>query len=143
MYDRDRASAFVGRASLEKELEHDRFSARLAREYTSDFTTDRYGTYETTSGSLAWEKDFLKGWTYTLSYSMEKRKPTGDTGEEEETDTAGSVSIGWNPVEQFALNWRPLEDLFVTMSYEHLMTEYEISGTARENRYRVMTEVRF
>jgi len=141
--ERDRASAFVGSALLEKELEHDRFSLRVAREYTSEFTTDRYGTYETTSGSLAWEKDFLRGWSYTLGCSLDKRKPTGQTVEEEETDTVGSLSIEWNPLEQFSLNWSPLEYILVALNYEYLRTEYEILGTARENRYRVMTEVRF
>ena len=141
--DRDRDTAFVGSASLEKDLEHDRFSMSISREYTSDFTTDRYGTYETTAGSLEWEKDFLKGWTSTVHYSMDKRRPTGDTLEEEETDTTGSLTIAWNPVEQLALDWNPIEYLLVSMTYEHLATEYETSGTARENRYRVMTEVRF
>lgn len=141
--DRDRATAFVGSASLDKELEHDRFSMHIAREYTSEFTTDLYGTYETTSGSLVWEKDVLKGWTSTVHLSMDRRRPTGDTDDEEETDTTGSLSIGWNPVEQFALNWSPLNYVMISLSYEYLRTEYETSGTARENRYRVMVEVRY
>ncbi len=55
----------------------------------------------------------------------------------------GSLSIEWNPLEQFSLNWSPLEYILVALNYEYLRTEYEILGTARENRYRVMTEVRF
>lgn len=141
--DRVQDTAFVGSASLEKSLEHDRITVRVAKEYTSEFTTDRYGTYDTTSASLDWVRDFLKGWTSTVHCAVDKRKPTGDTQDEDETDATGSFTVAWNPIEQFALAWKPIEYLLLSVGYEHLLTEYETSGTARENRYRVMTEVRF
>ncbi len=143
MEDQDRESMFVGRASLEKAMENDRFSVSISKEYTSEYTTDRYGTYDTASGTLGWEKDLLRGWTSALHYSIDRRRPTRETLGEEETDATGSLALSWNPVEQLALNWNPIEYLMLSVNYEHLRTKYEISGTARENRYRVMAEVRF
>lgn len=141
--DEDSETEFTGSASLEKSLEHDRFSLRIAKEYTSEFTTNRYGSYDTTSGSLDWEKTFWRGWTATARGSWVRRKPTRGTEEEETTDTTGAFTIGWNPIEHLALRWEPISFLVLSLSYEHLTTEYETSGTARENRYGVMAEVRY
>ena len=136
-------SRFIGLASFEKRLEHDRFTIRVAKEYQAQFTSDRYGTYYNTSGSVSWEKALLKGWTSTVRYSIENIKPTGNTRAEEETDTNGTFIIAWSPVEQFELDWKPISYFLISLNYEHLETDYETSGTARENRYRVVTEVRF
>jgi len=143
MEDQDRESGFAGSASLAKVLEHDRLNLRVAKEYSSEFTTNRYGTYDTTSVDFDWYRDISRGFSSTARFSLEKRRPVGGTVDEEQTDGTGGLSISWNPVENITLSWDPVESILVTLSYDHLRTKYETSGTARENRYRVMVEVRY
>jgi hypothetical protein len=140
----DTRNTYVGTASLEKQLEYDRFTLSGSKAYTSEFTASHYGIYDTSSAALSWERQLHKGWTSRTSLGYEKRKPVSGTEyEEEEKDTTGAVSFEWRPIEQFDLNWQPMERLTVSTSYTYLRTEYESSGTARENRYGVMAEVRF
>ncbi len=139
----DRETGFAGSAFLAKDLEHDRFSLRVAKEYTSEFTTNRYGTYDTTSGSFEWHRDIDRGLSTAARYSVDRRRPVRGTDDEDQTDDNAGFTIDWNPVEAYALSWDPIEEVLVTLAYNHLRTKYETSGTARENRYRVMVEVRY
>jgi hypothetical protein len=115
----------------------------VAKEYSSEFTTNRYGTYDTTSAVIDWYRDIARGLSTTARVTMEQRRPVGGTVDEDQTDATGGLSITWNPAEDLALSWHPIEDILVSLSYDHLRTKYETSGTARENRYRVMVEVRY
>ncbi len=139
----DRETGFAGSASLTKDLENDRFSLRVAKEYTSEFTTNRYGTYDTTSGSFEWHRDIDRGFSTSARYSMDRRRPVRGTDDEDQTDANAGLTLDWNPVEAYALSWDPVEAVIVSLAYNHLRTKYETSGTARENRYRMVIEVRY
>ncbi|HPC48176.1 MAG TPA: hypothetical protein PLW83_09025, partial [Deltaproteobacteria bacterium] len=139
----DAETTFVGSASLEKGLEHDRFLLRGEKSYTSEFTTSHYGTYDTTSAEFSWERRLHAAWTSTARLSFDRRRPTGATIDQEERDASAGISLVWNPVEQFHVNWRPIETLTVSLNWRYLRTSYETSGVARENRYGTVVEVRF
>ncbi|HOM29808.1 MAG TPA: hypothetical protein PLS81_10180 [Deltaproteobacteria bacterium] len=138
-------STFAGSAAVEKQLAEDRFALRASKAYTSEFTTSRYGSYDTTSFSLDWERRVSRGLTARSNVVYERRKPVREAAqdEEEERDGSGTVSIEWLPMEHLHLDWRPLERISLTARYTYLRTAYETSGTARENRYGLMAEVRF
>ncbi len=133
MEDEDRESAFYANASFEKNLRDDRVSMHIAREYSAEFTVDNYGSYDTLSAEALWHKRWLEHWSTTAGISADRSRPIGDTLDQTETDSSAHAELVWEPLEQFT----------ATLSYRYLKTRYETSGTARENRYRMVVEVRY
>ena len=129
----DRQSAYNALLSLVKTQNNDRFNLSLAKEYSADFTTNRYGTFDTKSASLAWQRQWWKEWSSNTGISIIKRKPTNGTLGENETDYTTSFTLAWKPIEYFTTD----------LTYEHLQTKFETSGTARENRYKLEAGVRY
>jgi hypothetical protein len=105
----------------------------LAKEYTTEFTDNRYGTYDTKTASLTWIRQWLQAWSTSTGFTLSERKPSAETLEEDETESTTNVSLTWTPIEYFTGN----------VIYEHLQTNYESSDTVRENRYRLVMEVRY
>jgi hypothetical protein len=133
MEHQDRQTTYNMSVSLVHAVERDSLAVSVSKGYTSEFTTDRYGTYDTRTASMTWEKGLLRTLTGSTGLSIENRKPTTGTEGEEETDIVARASLSWNPVEYAT----------TTASYGHLQTEYEGSDTERENRYRMVVEVRY
>jgi hypothetical protein len=133
MEQQDRQASYIARVSLDKSLQDDRFHLSMAKEYTAEFTTNRYGTYDTKTASLSWIRQWLQTWSSSTGLSILKRIPSMGTTGEEETDSNASISLTWKPIEYFT------GDLI----FEHLQTKYRTSGTARENRYTMTIEVRY
>jgi len=133
----DREQDFAARGELTRRTQNDTLSIRVSREYTAEFTTDRYGTYDARSIYASWERTLLRDLMLLSNITYEERKPVSDTGfnviTEEEKNFTGVVS----------LNWTPLEYLSIRPSYERLERNREISDTVRENRYRIIAEVRY
>jgi len=123
----------VARLSLDKSLESNRFHFSIAKEYTSDYTANRYGTYDTRSAELSWIRQWLLDWSSDVGFSIYKRRPVSQTIGEFEIDSTAHASVTWTPVEYFTGN----------VIYEHLQTDYESSDTVRENRYRLVMEARY
>jgi hypothetical protein len=130
---RDRQSAYIARLSLDKNLSDDHFHLSVAKEYTAEFTTNLYGTYDTKTASLSWTRQWLQAWSSSTEFSISKRIPTTGTPGENETDSVANVSVTWKPIEYFTGN----------IIYEHLQTKNESSDTVKENRYRLEMEVRY
>ncbi len=129
----DRETAYLARLSLDKSLADDRFHVSVAKEYTTEFTTSRYGTYDTKSASLSWTRQWLRAWSSSMIIGISKRRPTTGTAEADETDSNANVSLNWVPNQYFTGN----------IIYEHLQSREESSDTAKENRYRIVMEVRY
>ncbi len=133
MEKRDRQSTYIARLSLDKSLAEDQFHLSVAKEYTAEFTTTLYGTYDTKTASLSWIRQWLQAWSSSTGFSISKRIPTTGTPGENETDSVANVTVTWRPIEYFTGN----------IIYEHLQTKYESSDTVKENRYRLVMEVRY
>ena len=133
MEQQDRQASYIARVSLDKSLKEDRFHLSIAKEYTAEFSTNRYGTYDTKTASISWVRQWLQTWSSSTGLSISKRIPSMGTSGEDETDSNANVSLTWRPIEYFTGN----------IIYEHLQTKYRISGTARENRYTMTVEVRY
>lgn len=135
----DREGSYVTRAELTTRTLVDVITVRIAREYTAEFTTDRFGTYDTRTANASWERTLLRDLVLLSTITYEDRKPvsavdlTYPDQEEEEKDFSGMVS----------LTWTPLRYLRITPSYEHRQRDFEIADTERENRYRIIAEVRY
>ena len=129
----DRQSVYLANATIEKNLKDDRFHLSVAKEFSAEFTTNRYGTYDTKSASLIWDRQWLQTWSTSTRASISDRKPTAGTPGLDETDTVLGFRVTWKPIEYFTSN----------IMYDHLQSKYETSGTARENRYMMMIEVRY
>ncbi len=133
----DREQAFAARGELTTRTQNDTLSIRASREYTAEFTADRYGTYDARSIYASWERTLLRDLMLLSNITYEERKPVSDIGfnviTEKEKNIAGVVS----------LNWTPLRYLSIRPSYEHLERIREISDTVKENRYRIIAEVRY
>ena len=129
----DRQSAYIARVSLDKSLPDDRFHLSMAKEYTAEFTTDFYGTYDTKTASISWIRRWLQAWSSSTEFSISRRIPTTGTAGDNETDSVANISVTWKPIEYFTGN----------IIYEHLQTSYESSDTVKENRYRLVMEVRY
>ncbi len=133
MEQEDRQGTYTLDAGLTTETLYDVFSLSVSKGYTAEFTTDRYGTYDTKSASLSWERTLARTLRSSASATYDDRKPTSDTLAEEEQDFVGRVSLAWDPITYIS----------ATASYEHLYHAYEISDTERENRYRIIIEGRY
>ena len=135
----DDESAFVTRAELSTDLQRDTFRLVLSREYTAEFTTDEYGTYDVRRASATWERELLRTLRLLTTITYVERKPVSEfdavTGVErwEEEDVAGIISLLWSP----------LRYIDITSSYERIREDEEISDTVIENRYRMIVEVRY
>lgn len=133
----DREQSFAARGELTTRTQNDTLSIRVSREYTAEFTTDRYGTYDARSIYASWERTLLRDLMFQSNITYEERKPVSDvgfnaiTGKEE--NITGVVSF----------NWTPLRYLSIRPSYEHLERIREVSDTVKENRYRIIAEVRY
>jgi hypothetical protein len=121
------------RLSLDKTLQDDRFHFSIGKEYTSDFTASQYGTYDTRTAELSWIRQWLQAWSSSVGFNISKRRPISGTIGEFEIDSNAHVSVAWTPIEYFTGN----------VIYEHLQTNYESSDTVKENRYRLVMEVRY
>jgi hypothetical protein len=119
--------------SLDKTLQDDSFHFSIGKEYTSDFTANRYGTYDTRTAELSWIRRWIQAWSSSLGFNISKRRPVSGTVGEFEIDSNAHVSVTWIPIEYFTGN----------VIYEHLQTNYESSDTVRENRYRLVMEARY
>jgi len=119
--------------TIDKTFQDGSFHLGIMKEYTSDFTANRYGTYDTRRADASWTKQWLQDWTSSLGGSISKRRPVSDTTGEFEIDSNANVTITWTPLEYFTGN----------VIYEHLQTNYESSDTVRENRYRLVMEARY
>ncbi len=133
MEKRDRQSTYLVRLSLDKSLAEDQFHLSMAKEYTSEFTSNLYGTYDTKTASVSWTRQWLQAWSSSTGLNISKRRPTTGTPGENETDSVANVSVTWRPIEYFTGN----------IIYDHLQTKYESSDTVKENRYRLVMEVRY
>lgn len=137
MHGMDRQGAYATRGELTTRTLNDVFAIRVAREYVAEFTADRYGTYDSRTLSASWERTLLKDLRLLSTITYEDRRPVSaietTSIQQEEKDFIGLVS----------LNWNPLRYLSITPSYEHRESEYEIADTERENRYRLIAEVRY
>jgi hypothetical protein len=133
MEKQDRQSAYIARVSLDKSLKEDQFHLSISKEYTSEFTTNRYGTYDTKTASLSWVRQWLQAWSSSTGLSISKLIHSTEASGEDETDSNANISLTWNPIEYFTGD----------LMYEHLQTKYRTSGTARENRYTMTVEVRY
>jgi hypothetical protein len=133
----DREGAYAIRGEVTTRTLNDVFTIRVAREYTAEFTTDQYGTYDSRTASASWERTLLRDLRLLSTITYEDRKPVSAVDltfpVQEEKDFAGMIS----------LNWTPLRYLNVTPSYEHRERIFEIADTERENRYRIIAEVRY
>jgi len=131
--DLDRQGSYTMSAGVLGHAEHDRFTLRASREYTEEYTSERYGTYNTRTVSFGWDRDFSRTISTSASISHLERKPTADTEEEDEKDTTTAISLLWNP------------NRYATFSpyYTYLRHGYEISDTIRESRYGITIEVRY
>jgi len=105
----------------------------VSRGYSTEFTSNLYGIYETREASLTWKRKLLEALSSTAELTYLRTIPTKIIMGEDERDTVERISLGWNPIEY----------LYADLSYLHLQHRYEISGTARENRYRLSVEVRY
>jgi hypothetical protein len=123
----------IARLSLDKTLQDDRFHFSIGKEYTSDFTASQYGTYDTRTAELSWIRRWLQAWSSSVGFNISKRRPVSGTIGEFEIDSNAHVSLTWTPIEYFTGN----------VIYEHLQTNYESSDTVKENRYRLVMEVRY
>jgi hypothetical protein len=133
MEQQDRQVSYIARVSLDKNLKEDRFHLSVAKEYTTEFTTNLYGTYDTKTASLSWVRQWGQTWSSSTGMSISKRIPSMGTSGEDETDSNANISLTWKPIEYFTGD----------LKYEHLQTEYRTLGTARENRYTITVEVRY
>jgi hypothetical protein len=129
----DRETGYITQASLTRNEEKDRFTLEASKRISAEFTVDRYGNYDNTTASLMWERRWVEEWSTITEFSYDKEKPMARTPGQDETDYSG----------QFTLRWEPIRYLTASLIYNHLRTEYETTGTAQENRYRVVVEVRY
>jgi hypothetical protein len=129
----DRQSTYTLDAELSTETRYDVFSLSASKGYTAEYTTDRYGTYDTISAILSWDRTLARTLRSSVAATYEDRKPASDIQEQEEKDFVGRFSLIWDPVRYVS----------ATASYEHLQHNYEISDTERENRYRIIIEGRY
>lgn len=137
MEEQEREGNFAARGEITKRTEDDTFSVRISREYTSEFTEDRSGAYDARSIYASWERTLLRDLRLLSNITYEERKPvSGD----ELTFTVGEEKTFSGIL---SLNWTPLEYLSVRPSYEHMERRREIIDTVRENRYRIIAEVRY
>jgi hypothetical protein len=65
--------------------------------------------------------------------SLDNERPIGSTQGENETISGTHLALTWEPVKYLKAN----------LTYDHLQTKQEISGTVRENRYMTVVEVRY
>lgn len=139
MEDMDREQALVARGELTSEWQKDVIRLAVAREYTAEFTTDEYGTYDIRRASASWERELLRSLSLLTTITYVEREPFTDIDpitnieRQEEKDIAGLIS----------LIWAPLQYITMTSSYERLREVEEISDTVTENRYRIVVEVRY
>ena len=129
----DRESIYTMKASLQHAADRDSLTAMVSRGYSTEFTSNLYGIYETREASLTWKRKLLEALSSTAELTYLRTIPTKIVMGEDERDTVERISLGWNPIEY----------LYADLSYLHLQHRYEISGTARENRYRLSVEVRY
>ena len=138
----DRQSIYSLKASLNYTAQQDRFTAAVAKGYTAQFTSNLYGIYETKSATLLFQKGIVSTLVGIIDFNIIKTVPSFNTNEiipglttnrEKETDTVGRATLVWDP------------NKYVTtkLIYEHLQHDFEIEGTERENRYRMVLEVRY
>lgn len=137
MEDMDREQTYALRAEVRYETPYDVLSLRASREYVAEFTADRYGTYEARSLYATWEKSLLRDLKLYSNITYEERRPvSGNTLspiQDKEQDISGLISLTWNPMKY----------LFITPGYEHYEQMNEHEDTQKENRYKVVVEVRY
>ena len=133
MENQDRQGIYFMNASVEHVFEKDTITMALSKGYTAQFTTNLYGTYDTKTASLTWEKRLLAGLSSSAELTYQRTIPAKGTTGEEQTDTGARASLVWNPIEY----------LKTDLSYQHLQHKFETTGTSRENRYRMSAEVRY
>ena len=129
----DRQGTYTLDAEISHETRYDVFSLSASKGYTAEFTTDRYGTYDTWSVLASWDRTLMRTLVFSASASFDDSDPTSDTLEERERDKVGTVALAWTPSTHFEAR----------ASYERLRHEYEISDTEKENRYRIIIEGRY
>lgn len=137
MEDMDSEQSYAARGELRSESPSGTITLRVSREYVAEFTTDRYGVYEARSAYLTWEWFLLRDLTLTTNITYEERNPVSGTEvsdlEGQEEDYSGLISLRWNPVRY----------LIITPGYERYEQHHEYTDTEKENRYRVVVEVRY
>lgn len=137
MEDMDSEQSYAVRGELRNENPYGIITLRISREYVAEFTTDRYGVYEARSAYLTWERSLLRDLTLTSNITYEERTPVSGTESSfldgEEKDYSGLISLRWNPVRY----------LIITPGYERYEQHHEYTDTEKENRYRVVVEVRY
>jgi hypothetical protein len=128
-------TAYSANASLEKVVDKNRFSLQVSKQLSAEFAMDQnlYGNYNSTTASLLWERHWLEKLSTKMSMSLDNERPIGSTQGENETISGANLTLTWAPIKYLTAN----------LMYDHLQTKYETSGTARENRYRTMVEVRY
>jgi hypothetical protein len=133
MEQQDRQAAYIARVSLDKSLKEDQFHLNITKEYTAEFSTNHYGTYDTKAASFSWIRQWAQTWSSSTGLTILRRIPSLGTSGEDETDSNANISLSWRPIEYFT----------GSLMYEHLHTKFKTSGTARENRYTMTAEVRY
>ncbi|MGO9147820.1 MAG: hypothetical protein ACLQDF_15795 [Desulfomonilia bacterium] len=131
----DHETAYLANASLEKVVDKNRFSLQVSKQLSAQFNIglNLNGNYDSTTASLLWERHWLEKLSTTISMSLDNERPIGSTQGENETISGTHLTLTWEPIKYLAAN----------LMYEHLQTKYEISGTARENRYSTMVKVQY
>lgn len=141
----DRQSIYSLDGSLGYAARNDRASVHLSKGYQAQFTSNLYGIYETKSATVSLQKEIVETLAGIIDLSIIRTTPAFEVPDnlppgffqnistEEETDSMGRATLRWDP------------NKYVTLSaiYEHLMHDYEISDSVRENRYRMVLEVRY
>jgi hypothetical protein len=142
----DRESIYSLDGSIEYAVRRDRATVRLTKGYQAQFTSNLYGIYETKTATVSLQKELIQTLAgiidlsiirTTPAFELPENLPPGmfglDISTQEETDSIGRFTLQWDP------------NRYVTISgiYEHLQHDYEVSDTVRENRYRMVFEVRY
>lgn len=129
----DTEGTYTMETEISHETRYDVFAVSASKGYTAEFTTDRYGTYDTWEVRASWERTLRRTLNLSASWTMADRDPASDMAAEEERDETGSLTLVWSPSSH----------IDTRASYERLVHKYEISDAERENRYRVIIEGRF
>jgi hypothetical protein len=138
----DRQSIYSMNATLNYTALQDMVALSVSKAYEAQFTSNLYGIYNTKSATLLLQKGIMRTLVGIIDFSLIRTIPISNANElipvlvthrEDETDTVGRASLVWDPNKY----------LTVKGIYEYLQHDFEIADTERENRYRMVLEVRY
>jgi hypothetical protein len=122
-----------GSLGINVETKSDKLQGEVFGGYRYEYTSyGAYGIYKTKAYDIMWEHKFIEELKSTFTSNITDRTPT-TTNEERYKEISHRIELTYEP-------WKYVT---CTASYLHLQTNYEISDTVRENRYRMTVEVRY